>query len=142
MIDQAALDAAVELAVTEILEVSAFEIAERDEADRAAPASDALTARLGFHGGRSGTLRLWIEPAEARALASALLGDGGLDDAMVADTVAELANMVAGHVLSRVFIDTCIALDHATVDAEPAAPTALCFIGEHGRIGVTLEVNP
>ncbi len=139
MIAQAVLDDAVEAAVVDILEVSAFEIAERGELGPA-PAS-ALTARLAFHGPHAGWLRMWIDPAEARALASALLGADELEPAMIADAVAELANMIAGHVLSRVFVDACIGLDRAEVGVELTAPCGLVIVGEHGRIGVSLEVD-
>lgn len=139
MIDQAALDAAVEAAVAEILEVNAFELAERGEA--APPPAGALTARLQFHGPPSGALHMWIEEGEARALTEALLGAVELDPALIADAVAELANMIAGHVLSRVYGDACVGLDHAEVGIDMAAACGLMMVGEHGRIGVHLEVH-
>jgi len=138
VIDREALDAAIEAAVVDILEVNAFELGER--ADVEDVPGDALTARLRFHGPPSGHLVLWIDPAEARALAAALLGTDEVDAATVRDTVAELANMIAGHVLSRVFLDTCIGLDHAEVGVAITEACHLQVMGEHGRIGVGLEL--
>lgn len=140
MIAQEVLDAAVEAAVVDILEVNAFELGERGETE---PVPDeVMTAQLSFHGPPSGRLHMWIEPAEARALAAALLGTDELDPAMIKDTVAELANMIAGHVLSRVFVDDCIGLDHAEVGVTLQAPCGLQIVGEHGRIGIGMEVSP
>ena len=138
MIDREALDAAIEAAVVDILEVNAFELGERAAVEDVP--GDALTARLRFHGPPSGHLVLWIDPAEARALAAALLGTDEVDAATVRDTVAELANMIAGHVLSRVFLDTCIGLDHAEVGVAITEACHLQVMGEHGRIGVGLEL--
>lgn len=139
-IDRAQLAEALELAVSEILEVSAFELCERVEA--APLADDAFTARLAFQGPPSGSLALWIERAEARALAVALLGADDPDDGLIGDTVAELANMIAGHVLSRVFGDHRIALDRAHLAVALTVPYQLVVAGEHGRIGIALEVTP
>lgn len=139
-VDDAQLAEALELAVSEILEVSAFEMCER--VDEAPLADDSLTAHLTFHGPPSGSLSLWIEPAEARALAVALLGADDPDDSIVADTVVELANMVAGHVLSRVFCEQRIALDRAVLGATLTGAPGLVVAGEHGRIGIRFEVTP
>lgn len=139
-VDQEQLDAAVEAAVTEILEVSAFDLAERVDAGEV-PAA-AITAALAFHGPPSGVLRMWIEPAQARAVTAALLGDGDHDPSLIADTVAELANMIAGHVLSRMFADVCVAIERAAVGGAAAGPYPLQLAGGAGRIGLALELAP
>ena len=131
---------ALAAAVVEILEVSAFELA--DLVDPTAPPADALGATLVFHGPPSGTMRMWIDPAEARAFTAAALGlDEPTADA-VADAVRELANMIAGHVLGRVWTDVCVGLDGAVLGAPDGGAYPVQLAGEHGRIAVALDVAP
>ena len=66
-VEPAAIAEALYAAIAEILEVNAFELADPCDPD-AAPA-DALCATIVFRGPPSGSLHLWIEPAEARAYA-------------------------------------------------------------------------
>ncbi len=135
-----AMREALHAAVSEILEVNAFELAE--PGDAAAAPDLAIGASLTFRGPVAGTLRLWIEPSEARAYAAASLGLDDVEPAVIADAVAELANMIAGHVLSRTWSEVCIALDHAVIGApDPGVTTPVVVMGEHGRIGVDLVVH-
>jgi hypothetical protein len=88
-----------------------------------------------------GTVRVWIDAAEARAFAVATLGCDDPEPAVVADAVRELTNMIAGHVLGRVWPDVCIALDGAALGAaSPADAYAVHVTGDHGRIAVGMEV--
>lgn len=136
-----AVDEALAAAVMEILEVSAFELA--DLVEPTAPPADALGATLVFHGPPSGTMRMWIDAAEARAFTAAALGQDEATPAALADAVRELANMIAGHVLGRVWTDVCVALDGAVLGApEPGAAYPVQLAGEHGRIAVALDVAP
>lgn len=129
---------AVVAAVQKILEVSAFELA--DVVEVGPPPAAAITARLAFHGPHHGAMHLWIEPGEARAFACATLGIEDPDADAVDDAVRELANMICGHVLSETYSDECIALDRAELAAPPLAAYGVQFAGEHGGIGVTVEV--
>lgn len=128
-------------AVTEVLEVAAFELADPTEPTAAPP--DAVATSLQFHGPPSGAVRMWIDPAEARAFAVATLGDDDPAPAVIDDAVRELTNMIAGHVLTRVWPEVCIALDGAELGAVGHAETyAVHLTGEHGRIAVGMEVAP
>lgn len=132
---------AVAAAVAEILEVSAFELA--DVVDAIPAPGDAVAASIAFHGPPSGTMRMWIDAAEARAFTIAALGCDAPAPAVVDDAVRELANMIAGHVLGRMWTDTCIGLDGAqlgTVDRAAAYPVQLT--GDHGRIAIWMEIDP
>ena len=134
-----ALADALVAAVTEILEVAAFELG--DAAAPVAPPDDAVATTIAFHGPPSGTVRVWIDAAEARAFAVATLGCDDPEPAVIADAVRELTNMIAGHVLGRVWPDVCIALDGAALGAaSPADTYAVHVSGDHGRIAVGMEV--
>ncbi len=132
---------ALAAAIVEILEVSAFELA--DLVEPTEPPADALGATLVFHGPPSGTMRMWIDAAEARAFTAAALGQDEPTPAALADAIRELANMIAGHVLGRVWTDVCVALDGAVLGApDSGAAYPVQLAGEHGRIAVALEVTP
>ena len=132
---------AVVAAVAEVLEVAAFELV--DPADPTAPPPDAVATSLAFHGPPSGAVRMWIEPAEARAFAVATLACDDPAPSVIDDAVRELTNMIAGHVLTRVWPEVCIALDGAALGAAgPAEAYAVHLVGEHGRIAVGMEVAP
>lgn len=134
-----AVDAALVEAVTEILEVTAFELADVIEAG--APPPDAIGATIAFHGPPSGVMRMWIEPGEARAFAASALG---LDDptaGAIEDAVRELANMIAGHVLGRLWTEVCVGLDGAQLAAVDDRPYPVQLAGEHGRIAIAMEVG-
>ncbi|MBK7195967.1 MAG: chemotaxis protein CheX [Myxococcales bacterium] len=136
-----AIAEALVAAVTEVLEVAAFELA--DLAEPTAPPPDAVATSLKFHGPPSGAVRMWIDPAEARAFAVATLGCDDPEPAVVDDAVRELTNMIAGHVLGRAWPDVCIALDGAELGAAGSVDAyAVHFTGEHGRIAVGMEVTP
>lgn len=102
----------------------------------------AITARLAFHGPHRGTMHLWIEPGEARAFACATLGIEDPEPDAVDDAVRELANMICGHALSETFSDECIALDRAELTDHPLAAYGVQLTGEHGGLGVLVEVEP
>ncbi|MCE9574676.1 MAG: chemotaxis protein CheX [Deltaproteobacteria bacterium] len=139
-VEPAAIADVLHAALAEILEVNAFELTEPCDPDVAPP--DAIGASIAFRGPPSGTLYLWIEPAEARAYAATSLGLDEVEPAVLADAIAELANVVAGYVLSRLWSEVCIAIDHAVVGAARAGvPTPVVVMGEHGRIGVAMEVT-
>lgn len=128
-------------AVTEVLEVAAFELA--DPAEPVAPPPDAVATSLAFHGPPSGAVRMWLDPAEARAFAVATLGCDDPEPAVIDDAVRELTNMIAGHVLTRAWPEVCIALDGAEFGAAgPAEVYGVYLTGEHGRIAVGMEVAP
>lgn len=135
-----AVSEALHAALAEILEVYAFELCEPCDPDLAP--GDAIVATIGFRGPPDGALYLWIEPAEARAYAAATLGVDEVGDAELSDAVAELANVVAGHVLSRMFTEACVAIDHARVGGPaPDTATPVVVMGDHGRIGVAMRLD-
>lgn len=132
------IEAAVYAAIGEILETTAFELV--DPCEPCAPAPDARGATIELVGPPNCHLALWIDEAEARALASATLGEDALDEPLVDATVGELANMIAGHVASRLWTDVCFRLSSPRVGPPDAACT-LTVAGEHGKLAVTFAVE-
>lgn len=135
------LDTAVNDALCEILEVSACELA--DAVPPTLPPDGAIGVTLQFSGEYAGHLKLWVAHDEAVALTSTLLAVDAPDPTTIADAVVELANMVAGHALSRLYGEAIINLDRgalATGDRAIRAPLAIQVMGERGPLAATLEV--
>lgn len=63
--------------------------------------TDAPRASVGFRGPVHGHLALWVSSEVARSVAGTMLASDAPDEALVADTLGELSNVICGNVLQH-----------------------------------------
>jgi CheY-specific phosphatase CheX len=112
------------------------------------PSEPALTARLSFSGGRSGSFAVRVSARAADTIAANFLGEDGnvTEPGQVRDVICELANMICGNVLSRLDREAHFDLQHPElVEACSAGPPgAVCriFEIEDGQVALCLQLDP
>ena len=129
----------------EALERTAFVLADPAERPESLPDAE-IAAEIRFHGPETGRVGLTASRAFARNLAASLLGcdAGEIRDEQADEALRELANIVAGSVLSSLGGDDCrfsLGLPETTAPAPAAgdvAGTTRCVLDAEGeRLEIT-----
>ena len=126
----------------EVLETMFFSTAEPVECLPGPQQDDWITATVGFRGEHSGKFWVTLSPELARSMAAGFLGEEADELTVDVETQVgcELANMICGGVLSRLYPDTRPRIgppERSTADTGPDG-THQCFETPEGRLSITL----
>ncbi len=111
--------------------------------EAAAQPSDAVCARIHFHGEPSGEFEMFLERGAARKLAAAYLGleESDLPEPAEEEVACELANMICGATLSRLHPDSVVRLESPELVAPRPEGERRHFETPEGLLSVSMRVN-
>jgi CheY-specific phosphatase CheX len=135
-------------AAGDVLETMFFSPVVGEATPETSHAEPALTARLSFSGGRSGSFAVRVSAGAANAIAANFLGEDTdvPEPNQVRDVICELANMICGSVLSRLDREAHFDLQHPELVEACSAPPpgAVCrfFEIQEGQVALCLQLDP
>lgn len=135
-------------AAGDVLETMFFSPVVGEATPQASPSEPALTARLSFSGGRSGSFAVRVSAGAANTITANFLGEETdiPEPGQVRDVICELANMICGSVLSRLDREAHFDLQHPevveTCSASPPGAVCRIFDLENGQVALCLQLDP